>query len=152
MLRSIEAPLASLSYVQRGNLRVLAVAQTTPDGETQMVGAFLLQPHVPRVIVGELHDQRARVLRKLLRNLLHQLLLALDINRREELVLMNRLQQRFVRLFALVFRIGERRNRSQLPIERQLVGAAFGEFEQLLGGRHTLILVDGFWLWAWALS
>jgi hypothetical protein len=29
-----------------------------------MVGAFLLEPHVTRVIVGQLHDERALVFRQ----------------------------------------------------------------------------------------
>ena len=124
MLRSIGAAPTPLV------LRTLT--QTTPYGETHVVRAFLLQPHVPRVIVGELHDQRSCVFGQLRGNLLDELLLALNVDGREQLVLVDRLQQRLVFLLALVFSVGKRRNVSHLAIELQLVGAAFGELQQLL--------------------
>src|SRR5262245_8016664 len=124
MLRSIGATRAPLV------LRTLA--QATADGESHVVRAFLLQPDVTRVIVGELDDQRARVLGKLRRNLFDELLLTLNVDRSEQLVFVDRLQQLLVFLLALVFSIGKRRDVPQLAIELQLLGTAFGELQQLL--------------------
>ena len=109
-----------------------ALTQSPADGESHVVRAFLLQPHVPRVIVGELHDQRPCVLGQLGRDLLDELLLPLNVDGREQFVFVDRLQQLLVLLFALIFSVGERGNVAQLAIELQLVGAAFGEFQQLL--------------------
>lgn len=82
----------SLSYVQHDGLHVLP-AQAPAHREAKVIRAFLLQPHVTGVVVGELHDQRACSFGKPGRDLFHELLLPLDIDRREELVFMNRLQQ-----------------------------------------------------------
>jgi hypothetical protein len=65
-------------------------------GETEVIGAFLLQPDVARVVVGQLHDEHARLLGQRRGDLLHQLLLPLHVHRREQLVLVNRLEQRLV--------------------------------------------------------
>ena len=109
-----------------------ALAQPPSHGEPHVIRAFLLQPHVPRVIVGELHDQRPCMFGERGGNLLDELLLPLNVDGCKQLVFMNRLQQFLVFLFALVFSVGERRNVSQLAIELQLVGAALGERQQLL--------------------
>jgi hypothetical protein len=37
------------------------LAKLSSDGQPEMISAFLLQPHVPRVIVRQFHDQRAFV-------------------------------------------------------------------------------------------
>ena len=61
-------------------------------GEPEVIRAFLLQPHVARVIVGEFHNQHALVLGERRRNLFDELFLTLNVDRREQLVLVNRLQ------------------------------------------------------------
>ena len=105
------------------------LTQETTHGEAQMVGAFLLKPHVPRVIVGELHDQRALVLGQQRGDLLHELLLALDIDRREELVFVNRLQQLLVLVLALIFNVRKGGNEPALAIKVELGCALTREFE-----------------------
>jgi hypothetical protein len=77
------------------------------DGEAKVIRTFLLQPHVARVVVRQFHDERAGVLGQLLGDLLDKLLLTLDVNGREELVFVNRLQEILVLLLALIFSIGE---------------------------------------------
>ena len=61
-----------------------------------------------------------------------ELLLALDVDRREQLVLMNRLQQVFVLLLTLFLGVGKGRHVAQFSVQLQLRRAAFGQFEQLL--------------------
>jgi hypothetical protein len=39
------------------------LAKPSSYGEPEVIGAFLLQPHVARVIVGEFHNQHALVFR-----------------------------------------------------------------------------------------
>jgi uncharacterized membrane protein len=51
-----------------------------------VVRAFLLHPHVAGVIIGELDDQHALVFGQRRGDLLDQFLLALDVDRREQLV------------------------------------------------------------------
>ena len=95
-----------------------------------MIGAFLLQPHVARMVVGQLDDQHARVLRQRRGDLLDQLLLPLNIHRGKQLVLVDRLQQLLVLVLALVLGVGERRHVAQLAIEFELLSAAVGKLEQ----------------------
>ncbi len=38
------------------------LAKPSAHGEPEVIGAFLLQPHMARVIVGEFHNQHALVL------------------------------------------------------------------------------------------
>jgi len=81
----------------------LADAQTTPDGEAQVIGPLLLQPHMTCVVVRQFDDERPLVLggrRSILNN---QPLLTVDIDRSEQLVLVNGLQEIFVLVFALFF-------------------------------------------------
>src|SRR5688572_30375540 len=92
------------------------------------------------MVVRELHDQRAQVLGQRGGNLLHELLLALDVDGSEELVLVYGLQQRLVFVLALLLRVGERRHVTQLAIELELRGAAVGEVEEFLRGGHGVIL------------
>ena len=70
-----------------------------------MVRPLLLQPHVTRMVVGKLDDQRAFVFRQLGGNLLNERFLQLDINRRKQFVLVNRLEQLLVFVLALFFRV-----------------------------------------------
>ena len=58
-----------------------------------MVRPLLLQPDVAGVVVGQLDDEHPLVLWQRRGDVLDQLLLPLDIHRREQLVLVNRLQQ-----------------------------------------------------------
>lgn len=82
-----------------------AQAQPSPHGESKMVRAFLLKPHVAGMVVCQFHDQRARGFRKRRRDLLDQLFLTLNIDGRKELVLVDRLKKLLVFRFALVFGI-----------------------------------------------
>ena len=110
------------------------------DGQADVVRAFLLQPDMSGVVVGQLDDQEALVFRKRGRNLLDELLLPLNVHRREELVLVNGLEQRFVFVLALLFGVGERRHVPQLAVELELRGALIGEFEKFFRGGHAVIL------------
>ena len=65
-------------------------------------------------------------------NLLDQLLLPLQIDGREELVLVNRLEQRLVLGLALLLGVGERGDRPLAAVEIELGGAALRQIEQLL--------------------
>ena len=47
------APTSAKNYLRE-------LAKPFSNSQTEMIGAFLLQPHVARVIVGELDDQRSR--------------------------------------------------------------------------------------------
>jgi hypothetical protein len=87
---------------------------------------------MPGVVVGELDDHQPLVFGQRGGNLLDQLLLPLDIHRREQLVLVNRLQQFLVLVLALLFGVGERGHVPQLSVELELLGAAIGQFEQFL--------------------
>ena len=87
------------------------------DSKSDVIGPFLLQPHVARVIVRELHDQHPFVLRQRRGNLLDQLLLPLNIHRRKQFVLVNGLQQLLVFVFALLFGVRKRRHVPQFPIQ-----------------------------------
>ena len=109
------------------------------DSQPHVIRAFLLQPDVAGVIVGELDDQHPFVFRKRGRDLLDELLLPLDVHGREELVLVDGLQQLFVLLFALVLGIGERRYVAQLAVEIEF-RAAGGKFDELFGRWHDVIL------------
>src|SRR6266511_4491822 len=93
---------------QRCCLVLAAKLETTADREADVVGAFLLQPDVPRVVVGELDDQGPQVFGERCRNLLDELLLAGYVDGRKELVFMQRQQQLLVLVLALLFRVGER--------------------------------------------
>src|SRR5690349_4003301 len=84
-----------------------AAPQPSPDCQPHVIGAFLLQPDMTRVVVGELDDQRALVFRQGGGDLLDQLLLPLNIDRREQLVLVDDLQQLLVFVLALLFGIRE---------------------------------------------
>src|SRR5688572_26431908 len=95
------------------------------------------------MVVRELHDQRAQVLGQRGGNLLHELLLALDVDGSEELVLVYRLQERLVFVLALLLGVGEGRHVTQLAIELELRGAAVGEFKEFLRGGHGVILPCG---------
>lgn len=93
------------------------------------------------VVIGELDDHHALGFRKGGRNLLDELLLPLNIHRRKELVLVDRLQQVLIFGFALILGIGERGHVTKLAVKFQLRGAAFGEFEQFFGRRHPPMLL-----------
>src|SRR4051812_38972925 len=93
-----------------------------------------------RVVVGELDDQNPLVFGQRRRDLFDQLLLPLDVDRRKQLVVVNRLQQRLVLVLALLFGIREGWDMAQLAIELQLRGAALGELQQFLGSRHLPML------------
>lgn len=103
-----------------------------------MIRAFLLQPDVASVVVGKLDYQLAPILRQSRGDLFNELLLTLEVDGREQLVLVNSLEQLLVFVLALLFGIGERRYVTQLPIEVQLVRAARGEFQEFIGCRHLL--------------
>ena len=117
------------------SLRLLE-PELAADGEADVVRAFLLHPDVPRVVVGQLDDQHALVFGQRRRNLLDQLLLALDVDRREQLVLVDRLEQLLVFVLALIFGVGKRRHVAERAIELQLRGAAIGQLDEFVGGRH----------------
>ena len=95
-----------------------------------MIGAFLLQPHVTRMVVGQFNDQHALVFRQRCRNLLDQLLLSLNIDWRKQFVLMNGLKEVLVLRLTLFFGIGERRHVPKVPFILQLRGTNRRQFEQ----------------------
>ena len=70
-----------------------------------MICAFLLEPDVTRVVVSQFHDQHALVFGQRRCDLLNEVLLSLDINRREELILVDGLQKVLVFGLALLFGI-----------------------------------------------
>ena len=105
-----------------------------------MIGAFLLKPDMTGVVVGQLDDQHAFGFGKRRRDLLDELLLPLNVHRGKQFVLMDRLKQVFILGFALILGIGERGHVTQLAVDFQLRGAAFGKFEQFLGRRHPPML------------
>ena len=105
-----------------------------------MVGALLLQPDVARVVVGQLDDQRPLVLGQRRGNLLDQLLLPLDVDRRKQFVLVNGLEQLLVFVLARVLRVGERRDVAKSAVQVQLRGALVRKLEQLVRGGHLGIL------------
>ena len=82
------------------------------------------------VIVGELDDHRPLVFGKRRGNLLDERLLQLDIDRREHLVFVNRLEQLLVLVFALLFRVGERRDVPLLVVNVDLLRALLRELEE----------------------
>ena len=102
-----------------------------------MIGAFLLQPHVARVIVGEFDNEHALVFGQRRRNLLDELLLALNVDRREQLVLVNRLKEILVLRFALFFCVGKRRYVPKIAFRFEFRRALIRQFEQFVWGRHT---------------
>jgi len=110
----------------------LAKADTPAHGKTHVVRAFLLQPDVPRMVVGQLDDERARRLRQRRGDPFDELLLAGDVDRSKQLVLMNRLQQFFVLVFALLLGIREGWDVPSLAFEFELRGATIRQFEQLI--------------------
>lgn len=110
----------------------MAGAEPTAHGKSEMVCAFLLEPDVPCVIVGQFHDEHPGVFGQRGRNLLDQLLLTLNIDRREEFILVNRTEQFLVLDLALLLRIGERRHMPEISLLLELHGAAGREFQKFL--------------------
>jgi hypothetical protein len=67
------------------------------------------------------------------------------VTRREQLVLVDRLQQLLVLILALLFRVGERRDVAKRAVQFQLRGALIREFDEFVGGRHGSILCRSGW-------
>ena len=95
-----------------------------------MVRAFLLHPNVPGMIVGKLDDHHPLVLGQGRRNQFHELLLTLDIDWRKELVFVDRLQQLFVFVLALVLGIREGRRVPEPAPQLQLRGALIRQLDE----------------------
>ena len=106
-----------------------------------MISAFLLKPHMARVIVGELHDQGALIFRERRGDLLDQLLLPLDVDRREELVFVDCLEQVLVLRLSLFLRVGKRRNVSQVAFLLQLGRAQICQFKEFVRSRHRRLIL-----------
>ena len=106
------------------------MSKPSTDRKPQVIRAFLLQPYMPRMVVGKLDDQHALVFRKRRRNLLDERFLQLKINRREHLVLVNRLEQLLVLVLALFFRVGERGDVPLFVVDLDLLRALFRELEE----------------------
>ena len=122
-----------MSYVQRGD------QPPARDGRRALDKGLILVAGA----AGQFDDQRAEGFGQLCGDLLDELLLALNVNRRKELVFVDGLQQILVFLLALVLGIRERRDMTHLAVELQFVRASFGKFEQLLRGRHLAMVSDG---------
>ncbi len=78
------------------------------------------------------------------RDRLDEFLLPLHVNRGKHLIFVDRLQQFFVFVLALFFRVGERRNESHLAVEFELVCALLGKGNQIVRGRHPAMLRRSF--------
>jgi hypothetical protein len=62
------------------------------NGKSEMISTLLLQPDVPCVVVNQFDNERTLALWQSAGNLLHQLLLPLDVNGREQFVYVDSLQ------------------------------------------------------------
>lgn len=100
--------------------------------KADVIGPFLLQPDVTRMVIGELYDQHALVLGQGGRDLLDELLLPLNVYGRKQLVLVDRLEQLFVFLFALILGVGKRRDVPQLSIELELGRALVRQLQEFV--------------------
>ena len=95
-----------------------------------MVGTLLLEPDVTRMVVGQFDDQGAFVFGEGGGNLLDELLLPLNINRREQLILVNGLEQVFVLRLTLLLGIRERRYVPKVAFFLESFCAPSGQFKE----------------------
>jgi len=110
----------------------LLQTQLAANGEADVIRALLLHPDVTRVVIGELDNQRALLLGQRRRNLFNQLLLPLDVHRREELVLVDGLQQLFILVSELILGVGKRRHVAECAVQLQLRRALIGQLDEFV--------------------
>lgn len=83
-----------------------------------------------RVVVGEFDDQAALVFGQRGCDLLHQLLLSVNVDGCEQFILVNGLKQVFVSALALFFGIGKGGDVPKVAFLLQLLRTAGGKFEE----------------------
>lgn len=109
----------------------MPAAESPAHGKSQMVSAFLLQPHVPGVVISQLNDEHPSLLGQCRGDLFHQLFLALDIHRREQFVIVNGLKEFLVLLLTLILGVREGRHVAR-AFQFQSCRTTLGDSQQFL--------------------
>ena len=119
-----------------GGARARHLGEPQADGEPEVERRLLLEPHVARLVVDQVVHQRLLVLGERLLDGVDGALLHVQIDRGEDLVLVQQLQHLFV-LVAADF-LGEREGGRESQVGRQvhLRGGGARNLEDVFGERH----------------